>query len=71
MTDTEKLEELKASEQLFILPADAAKVLGCAPELIRVTAKQCPERLGFPVAVIGTRTRIPRLPFIQFVEGKA
>lgn len=69
MTGAEKLRELKESEQPFILPTDAAKVLECAPELIRVAARERPDLLGFPVTVIGTRTKIPRVPFIQYVEG--
>lgn len=70
MTDAERLERLKASDALFIRPADVAEILHCSPELIRVAAKQNPELLGFPVCVAGTRTRIPRLPFIRFVEGE-
>lgn len=71
MTDMEKLEQIKASDTLFLRPVDVAEILHCSPELIRVAAKKNPELLGFPVSVAGTRTRIPRLPFIRFVEGEA
>ena len=64
-----KLEELKRSDDAFITPAVAASVIGCDPNNIRLTAQQRPELLGFPVCVVGRRVKIPRLPFIQFVEG--
>lgn len=63
------IEEIKQSTDAFITPAVAASVIGCDPNNIRLTAKQRPELLGFPVCVIGRRVKIPRLPFIQFVEG--
>lgn len=62
------LEEVRAWDKPVITPAEAAKVLGCDPHYIRVAARQCPEALGFPVILIGTRTKIPRLPFIHFLE---
>ena len=64
------LDEIKKSDKPVLTPADVAGVLGCDPNKIRVTARQRPELLGFPVCVVGTRTKIPRLPFIQFLEGK-
>lgn len=63
------LQDLKMLNKDIITPAIAAKVLGCDPHYIRVVAHQCPEQLGFPVIVMGTRTRIPRLAFIKFLEG--
>lgn len=50
-------------------PEDVASVLGCTAHSLRVAARQRPELLGFPVIVMGHRVRIPRLPFIQFLEG--
>lgn len=63
------LQEIKALDRDVITPVQAAGVLGCDPHFIRLAARECPERLGFPVCVIGSRTKIPRVPFIRFVEG--
>ena len=63
------LEEVRASSRDVLTPADVAPVLGCDPHYIRVAARQCPERLGFPVVLIGNRTKIPRIAFIKFMEG--
>lgn len=63
------LQDLKSMDRAIITPAVAAKVLNCDPQYIRVAARQCPEQLGFPVIIMGTRTRIPRIAFIRFLEG--
>ena len=64
------LAEIKASDAVFLLPADIAPVLGCNPNFIRLTAHENPASLGFPVSVIGTRVRVPRKPFLNFIgEG--
>ncbi|MGN0776724.1 MAG: hypothetical protein ACI4MM_08635 [Candidatus Ventricola sp.] len=65
----EALEALKTLDKLMITPAEAAPVIGCDPHYIRLMARSDPEKLGFPVTVVGTRTKIPRIPFIRFVEG--
>lgn len=63
------LDEIKQSDKPMLIPADVADVLGCDPHSIRVTAHQRPELLGFPVCIVGTRVKIPRKPFINFIEG--
>ena len=50
----------------FITPAQAVPVIGCSPQAIRIMAREKPAALGFPVVVIGTRTRIPRVPFLRW-----
>ena len=67
---TAALASVKAMTAPTIDPEDAASVLGCSPNSLRQTARQRPELLGFPVIVMGRRVRIPRLPFIQFLEGR-
>lgn len=64
------LDEIRNSTKEVLTPADVAPVLGCDPQDIRVAAKQHPERLGFNVAVIGTRVKVPRLAFIRWMEGQ-
>ena len=61
------LEEIKASDAVFLKPADIAPVLQCNPNYIRQMAHERPELLGFPVIVMGSRTRIPRKPFLTYI----
>ena len=60
------LDEIRASDKAVLTPAEIAPVLGVNPQSIRVAD---PVDLGFPVCRIGTRTLIPRKPFLAFVEG--
>ena len=64
------LNEIKALDREFLVPAEVASILGVDPQAVRVTARECPERLGFKVAVFGTRVKIPRVGFIRWMEGK-
>lgn len=63
------LEDIKAMTGEIITPAVAAEVLGADPHWLRIAAREKPHLLGFPVTVIGNRVKIPRLPFIKFMEG--
>lgn len=63
------LDALRRMETPTITPAQAATVLGCNPHWIRLMARRYPEKLGFPVTVLGSRTKIPRVPFIRYIEG--
>ena len=65
------LDDLKRLDREFLTPAQVAEILGCNPQGIRVWARQRPEGLGFPVCLVGSRIKIPKRPFIQFMEGKA
>lgn len=64
------LDEIKASDKSVLTPAEVAEVLGCDAQDVRVAARQRPDLLGFNVAVIGTRVKVPRLAFIRWMEGQ-
>ena len=64
------LDNLKRIDREWLLAREVAPVLGTDPHSIRVAARLAPERLGFPVCLVGSRVRIPKEPFIQFWEGK-
>lgn len=64
------LDDIRKIDREFLIPAQVAEVLGCDPQDIRVAARMAPERLGFPVCVVGSRTKIPRRAFIAWMEGK-
>ena len=65
------LDEIRASDKTMLTPCDIATVLCCDPQLIRLQAREQPERLGFPVIVMGSRVKIPRKPFLAFVGEEA
>lgn len=61
------LEEIIASDELLLTPADVAPVLGFDPNIIRRQADLDPSKLGFNVIRAGSRTKIPRKPFLKFL----
>lgn len=42
-------------------------VLNTDPQTLRLTARQRPELLGFPVVIAGNRVKVPRIPFLRFM----
>ena len=64
-----RLEELEALNTDVLTCAQVAMVLKANPATIHYQAMECPERLGFPVIVMGSRVRIPKGPFILFLRG--
>ena len=63
------LEEIEACPKTMLVPSDVAGYLGCDAQSIRISARQAPELLRFPVIVVGTRTLIPREGFVRFCRG--
>ena len=61
------LDEIKASDKAVLTPGDIAEVLGSDQQTIRVQARTAPEKLGFNVVVVGSRTKIPRIPFLRYM----
>lgn len=60
------LPELAARHDTeYFTVQDISGVLGSDPQTIRITARQRPELLGFPVILIGNRVKIPRIPFLR------
>ena len=62
------MAEIKASDKAMLTPEDVAEVLGVHPYTVSLKAMN--GTLEFPFFRSGNRTKIPRIPFIIFVEGR-
>jgi len=62
------LDEIRASDKVYLIPADVAGVLGCKPFSINVQANTDPAKLGFPVSLIGNQVKIPRKGFLYWID---
>ena len=62
------LDEIRGSDKPILIPADVAEVLGCHPYAVSVRAKD--GTLPFPYFMSGNRTKIPRLGFLAWIEGR-
>lgn len=60
------LEDIEGMDKEFLLASDIAPILSVDPQDIRTQARIDPNKLGFPVIVTGSRTRIPRRGFVYF-----
>lgn len=64
------LDELEALPVEVLTPAQVAPVLHLDQDTIRGQARECPELLGFPVVVAGSRVKIPKRTFVKFMSGE-
>lgn len=61
------IEDIRASTAPMLRPVDVAPIIGCDPQWVRDTARSNPEALGFPALVVGSRVKIPRIPFLRYL----
>lgn len=61
------LKELAELDSEILTPTQVAPILGVNPHTIRVMAATNPAALGFPVIVMGSRVKIPKVPFLHFM----
>ena len=60
------IDEIRQSQENFLTPEDVAGLLEMKAQTLREQARKNPLGLPFPVLVTNTRTRIPRVGFIEF-----
>ena len=65
------LKEIAESTKEVLTCQDVAQVLMCNPATLHMQAIEEPWRLGFPVIVMGRRVKIPRRPFLNYMEKGA
>lgn len=63
------LEDIKQKKTDVLTCKDVSGVLKCSEQTLHMQAQLRPELLGFPVVCIGNRVKIPKEPFIKFMEG--
>ena len=64
------LDDIKQINREFLLPREVAEIMGCDPQDIRVTARERPDLLGFPVCVVGSRVKVPKRAFVKWMLGE-
>ena len=64
------LEDIEMLDKEMLVPTDIAPILGCTPYTINVATRNGENPFPFPVIRIGTRVRIPKMPFIKAMKGE-
>lgn len=67
---TAELERIEALPKDMLVPTDICKYLGCSSYTINVATRDGKNPFPFPVIRIGTRVRIPKIPFIKAMRGE-
>ena len=62
------LEDIEKLDKTMLIATDIAAYLECDDGLIRIQAQSEPEKLGFPVIVMGSRVKIPKEGFINYCK---
>jgi len=60
------LDDLEKLDKRMLLATDIAPYLECDDGIIRLQAQTDPDKLGFPVIVMGSRVKIPKEGFISY-----
>ena len=64
------LEQIEALPKDMLIPTDIAGYLGCSPYTINVVTRDGKNPFPFPVIRLGTRVKIPKIPFIRAMRGE-
>jgi hypothetical protein len=65
-----ELERIEALDKEMLIPKDVAKFLGCSAYSINLAIKDGKNPFPFPVILIGTRVKIPKVPFLKAMRGE-
>lgn len=66
----DELARIEALPKDILVPTDIAGYLGCSPYSINVATRDGRNPFPFPVIRMGTRVRIPKLPFVKAMRGE-
>lgn len=64
------LSDIERITSDWLTPAQVASYMNSDPQTIRTAAHQRPDLLGFPVTIMGSRVKIPKMPFIKYCKGE-
>ena len=65
-----ELDRIDALDKEMLVPTDVAKYLGCSAYTINIATRDGRNPFPFPVIRMGTRVRIPKIPFIKAMRGE-
>ncbi len=64
------LEEIEALDKDMLVPTDIAGYLNCCPYTINVATRDGENPFPFPIIRLGSRVRIPKIPFLKAMRGE-
>ena len=70
MEGSKELERIAALDKEMLVPTDVAKYLGVCAYSINVVTRDGKNPFPFPVIRMGTRVKIPKVPFLKAMRGE-
>ena len=70
MKTNDELDRIEALDKDMLVPTDICKYIGCSAYRINVATRDGKNPFPFPVIRMGTRVRIPKIPFIKAMRGE-
>ena len=64
------LEDIEAIDKTMLVPTDICKILGCSAYTINIATRDGKNPFPFPVIRLGTRVKIPKMPFLKAMRGE-
>ena len=64
------LEDIEKLDKDMLVPTDISKYLGCCPYTINVATRDGRNPFPFPVIRLGSRVKIPKIPFLKAMRGE-
>ncbi len=65
-----ELDRIAALDKTMLVPTDICKYLGCSSYTINVATRDGKNPFPFPVIRLGSRVKIPKIPFIIAMGGQ-
>lgn len=65
-----ELDRIEALPKNMLVPTDVAKYLGCSAYTINIVTRDGKNPFPFPIIRLGSRVKIPKIPFIKAMRGE-
>ena len=65
-----ELDRIAALNKDMLVPTDICKYLGCSSYRINVVTRDGKNPFPFPVIRLGSRVKIPKIPFLKAMKGE-
>ena len=65
-----ELDRIAALNKDMLVPTDICKYLGCSAYTINIVTRDGKNPFPFPVIRLGSRVKIPKIPFLKAMKGE-
>lgn len=67
---SDELDRIAALNKTMLVPTDICKYLGCSAYTINIATRDGRNPFPFPIIRLGSRVKIPKVPFLKAMRGE-